>query len=84
MYFEWLLIHPHNEYTTIFVEEEDIGTFTVKAVDDPRILNKTLYFRLPANTYSINEFVALWEEKIGKTMEKFYITKEELLKKNSR
>lgn len=39
--------------------KEDIKTFTIKVVDDPRILNIILYLRLPANTYSINELVAL-------------------------
>ncbi|KAJ4967591.1 hypothetical protein NE237_019440 [Protea cynaroides] len=33
----------------IFNKEEDIGTYTIKAVDDPRTLNKVLYLRLPAN-----------------------------------
>jgi len=65
----------------VFVKEEDIGTFTIKAADDPRTLNKILYLRLPANTYSINELVALWEKKIGKTLEKTYIPEEEVLKK---
>ncbi|KAH9294326.1 hypothetical protein KI387_040473, partial [Taxus chinensis] len=39
----------------VFVKEEDIGTFTIKAVGDPRTLNKKLYLRLPANTYSFND-----------------------------
>ncbi|KAH9319634.1 hypothetical protein KI387_021403, partial [Taxus chinensis] len=39
----------------VFVKEEDIGTFTIKAVSDPRTLNKKLYLRLPANTYYFND-----------------------------
>ncbi|GER30056.1 isoflavone reductase-like protein [Striga asiatica] len=50
--------------------EEDIGTYTIKAVDDPRTLNKILYIKPPKNIYSFNELVALWEKKIGKTLEK--------------
>eukprot|EP00253_Pinus_taeda_P008643 PITA_08643 len=64
----------------VYVKEEDIGTFTIKAVDDPRTLNKTLYLRLPANTLSLNELVALWEKKIDKTLEKAYVPEEEVLK----
>ena len=64
----------------VFVKEEDIGTFAIKAVDDPRTLNKTLYLRLSANTYSFNELVALWEKKINKTLEKVYIPEEQMLK----
>ncbi|KAK6938838.1 NmrA-like domain [Dillenia turbinata] len=64
----------------IFCVEEDIGTYTIKAVDDPRTLNKTLCLRPPNNIYSMNELVALWEKKIGKTLEKTYVTEEEILK----
>ncbi|KAK6938837.1 NmrA-like domain [Dillenia turbinata] len=64
----------------IFCAEEDIGTWTIKAVDDPRTLNKTLCLRPPSNMYSMNELVALWEKKIGKTLEKTYVTEEEILK----
>lgn len=64
----------------VFVDEEDVATYTIKAVDDPRTLNKALYLRLPENTLSVNELVALWENKIGKTLEKLYVPEEQLLK----
>ncbi|OMO75176.1 NmrA-like protein [Corchorus olitorius] len=48
--------------TAVFNYEEDIGAYTIKAVDDPRTLNKILYMRPPKNTYSSNELVALWIE----------------------
>jgi len=64
----------------IFNKEEDIGTYTIKSVDDPRALNKVLYIRPPGNIYSFNELVALWEKKIGKTLEKVYVPEEKLLK----
>jgi len=64
----------------VYVKEEDVGTFAIKAVDDPRTLNKTLYLRLPANTLSFNELVALWEKKIGKTLEKVYVSEEQVVK----
>jgi len=64
----------------VYVKEEDIGTFTIKAVDDPKTLNKTLYLRLPANTLSFNELVALWKKKIDKTLEKVYVPEEGVLK----
>jgi uncharacterized protein YbjT (DUF2867 family) len=57
----------------IFNAEEDIATYTIRAVDDPRTLNKTVYLRPPKNIYSYNELVALWEKKIGKTLEKIYV-----------
>nr|AHA90808.1 allylphenol synthase 2 [Piper regnellii] len=60
--------------------EEDIATFAIKTLDDPRTLNKILYIRPAANTVSFNELVALWEKKIGKTLEKTYMPEEEVLK----
>jgi uncharacterized protein YbjT (DUF2867 family) len=67
--------------TAIFVKEEDIATYTIKAADDPRTLNKILYLRPPANILSFNEIVSLWEKKISKTLEKIYVLEDELLKK---
>ncbi|KAJ7967309.1 Isoflavone reductase-like [Quillaja saponaria] len=64
----------------VFSKEEDIGTYTIKAVDDPRTLNKILYIRAPANIYSFNDLVSLWEKKIGKTLERIYVPEEQVLK----
>ncbi|CBI37664.3 phenylcoumaran benzylic ether reductase Pyrc5 [Vitis vinifera] len=64
----------------VFNKEDDIGTYTIKAADDPRTLNKILYIRPPQNTYSFNEIVSLWEKKIGKTLEKIYVPEEQVLK----
>ncbi|KAK2631757.1 hypothetical protein EUGRSUZ_L02476 [Eucalyptus grandis] len=64
----------------VFNKEDDIGTYTIKAVDDLRTLNKILYIRPPANTYSFNDLVSLWERKIGKTLERVYVPEEQVLK----
>ncbi|KAF2317640.1 hypothetical protein GH714_033038 [Hevea brasiliensis] len=64
----------------IFNEEADIGTYTVRAVDDPRTLNKILYIRPPKNIYSFNDLVSLWEKKIGKILERNYIPEDQILK----
>lgn len=66
--------------TAVFNKEEDIGTYTINSVDDPRTLNKILYIRPPANTLSFNELVTLWEGKIVKTLERIYVPEEQLLK----
>ncbi|XP_010056239.2 isoflavone reductase-like protein [Eucalyptus grandis] len=65
----------------VFNREDDIGIYTMKAMNDPRTLNKILYIRPPANTYSMNDVVSLWERKIGKTLERVYIPEEQVLKK---
>ncbi|KAF8723619.1 hypothetical protein HU200_021576 [Digitaria exilis] len=64
-----------------FTTEEDIGTYTIKAIDDPRMLNKILYMRPPSNILSYNELVSLWENKVGKTFQRVYIPEEDVLKK---
>ncbi|XP_072999352.1 eugenol synthase 1-like [Typha latifolia] len=64
----------------IFVDEDDIGAYTIKAVDDPRTLNKILYLRPPANILSHNELVSLWEKKTGKNFEREYVPEEVVLK----
>lgn len=63
-----------------FNREDDIGTYTIKAVDDPRTLNKILHIKPPNSTLSFNELVSLWESKIGKTLEKVYVPEEQVLK----
>ncbi|XAR54208.1 hypothetical protein NMG60_11029237 [Bertholletia excelsa] len=65
----------------IFNTEADVGTYTIRAVDEPRTLNKILYLRPPGNTYTFNELVSCWEKKIGKVLEKTYLSEEEVLKK---
>lgn len=74
-------IYGDGKSKAAFVKEEDIATYTIKTVDDPRTLNKFLYFMPPANTMSANELVGVWEKMIGKTLEKDYVSEEELLKK---
>ena len=47
----------------------------IKAVDNPRTLNKVLHTRPPAKIFffPFNAIVSLWEKKIGKTLEKNYL-----------
>ncbi|KAI5402967.1 phenylcoumaran benzylic ether reductase Betv6 isoform X2 [Lathyrus oleraceus] len=75
-----VVIYGDGNPKAVFNKEDDIGTFTIRAVDDPRTLNKILYIKPPKNIYSFNELVALWEKKIGKTVEKSYIPEDKLLK----
>ncbi|KAK6159486.1 hypothetical protein DH2020_006800 [Rehmannia glutinosa] len=65
----------------VFVKESDVAAFTISTVDDPRTLKKVLYLRPPGNTLSMNELVDIWEKKIGKNLERNYISEEVLLKK---
>ncbi|XP_073154920.1 phenylcoumaran benzylic ether reductase Pyrc5-like isoform X2 [Henckelia pumila] len=64
----------------VYNKEEDIATYTITTVDDPRTLNKILYIRPPSNAVSLNDLVALWEKKIGKSLERTYIPEEQVLR----
>uniref|UniRef100_A0A7N0ZTY4 NmrA-like domain-containing protein n=1 Tax=Kalanchoe fedtschenkoi TaxID=63787 RepID=A0A7N0ZTY4_KALFE len=64
----------------VFNKEEDIATYTIRAVEDPRTVNKILYIKPPANIISFNDLVSLWEKKIGKTLERVYVPEEDVLK----
>ncbi|TKW12958.1 hypothetical protein SEVIR_5G069500v4 [Setaria viridis] len=63
-----------------YVDEGDIGTYTVMAADDPRAENRTLYIRPPANTLSHNELLAVWERKTGRAFERVHLDEDAVLK----
>ncbi|WCJ41541.1 Isoflavone reductase-like protein [Euphorbia peplus] len=76
---EKVVIFGDGNPKAIFNKEEDIGKYTIKAVDDPRTLNKILYIKPPLNVYSFNDLVTLWEKKINITLERIYIPQEQLV-----
>ncbi|XP_045817405.1 isoflavone reductase [Trifolium pratense] len=63
-----------------YVTESDVGVFTIRAANDPNALNKAVHIRLPKNYLTQNEVISLWEKKIGKTLEKTFVTEEQVLK----
>ncbi|KAI5082084.1 hypothetical protein GOP47_0001827 [Adiantum capillus-veneris] len=73
-------IYGSGDVKFISVLEEDVGAYTMKAVDDPRTLNKTLHLRPPANIVSMNSLVEMWEIMIGKSLEKVMVTEEDMVK----
>ncbi|CAM6128098.1 unnamed protein product [Calypogeia fissa] len=75
-----LRIYGDGNVKSIYVDEEDIGTFTIKCVDDPRAANKTMHIRPKENIASQGEITAMWEKKIGHVFEKEVLDKEAVLK----
>lgn len=63
------------------VGEEDTAKYTIKAVDDPRTLNKIMYLRPPSCVITHNEMIDLWEKKTGKKLERIYISEQDAIKK---
>ena len=72
-------IYLSGYYTVVFVDEDDVATYTIKTVDDPCTLNKTVYIRPPENILSQRQLVELWENLTGKKLDKFSISKEDWL-----
>jgi len=64
----------------VTVTQEDIGKVSLKAVDDPRTLNKQLVIRPPPNVLTFNSLVALWEKKLGHSLNKTYVSEAEVEK----
>ncbi|XP_077234198.1 bifunctional pinoresinol-lariciresinol reductase 2-like [Tasmannia lanceolata] len=64
----------------VWNDEMDIATYVLKAVDDPRTLNKAIFVRPPANILSQKEVVQIWEKLIGHELHKSHISAEDWLK----
>ncbi|MED6194186.1 hypothetical protein PIB30_026187 [Stylosanthes scabra] len=63
----------------IFVDEDDIATYTIKTIDDPRTLNKTVYIRPPENILCQREVIQIWEKLSNKELQKSSISAQEFL-----
>ena len=70
---------PCVNLAAIYVDEDDIAMYTIKTIDDPRTLNKTVYIRPPKNILSQREVVEIWEKLIGHDLHKSSISKEDFL-----
>ncbi|XP_031486736.2 bifunctional pinoresinol-lariciresinol reductase 2-like [Nymphaea colorata] len=72
-------IYGDGNHKVVWMVEEDIGKYVVKAMDDVRTLNRTIYVRPPSNIKSQMEVVNLWEALSGKTLQKEHITEQQWL-----
>lgn len=66
-------------YAVVYMDEDDVATYTIKTIDDPRALNKTIYLRPQENILTQRELIAKWEELTGKQLEKITISGDQLL-----
>ncbi|KAI3694320.1 hypothetical protein L1987_77284 [Smallanthus sonchifolius] len=63
----------------VFMDEDDVATYTIKSVDDSRMLNKTLYLRPHKNILTHNQLIEKWEKLTDQTLEKVHISAEDFL-----
>lgn len=73
-------IYGDGNAKAIWVDEDDVATYAIRTVDDPRTLNKTLYIRPAANILSQKEVIQIWEKYTGKDLEKTYLSSDDFLK----
>jgi len=66
-------------FLVVFMDEDDVATYAIKTIDDPRTLNKTLYLRPPENILTQRQLVEIWEKLSGKKLEKITIPGEDFL-----
>ncbi|KAJ9707431.1 hypothetical protein PVL29_002450 [Vitis rotundifolia] len=76
---EKVCLYGDGNVKAVFVDEYDIAAYTIKTIDDPRTLNKTVYIRPPENILSQRQIVEMWEKLTGKKLDKFSISKEDFL-----
>ncbi|KAI3949421.1 hypothetical protein MKW92_036409 [Papaver armeniacum] len=74
-----VFLYGDGNVKAIFLDEGDVATYTIKTIDDPRTLNKTMYLRPPENILSQRELVGIWEKLIGKELTKIKISGEDFL-----
>ncbi|XP_076923582.1 isoflavone reductase homolog [Bidens hawaiensis] len=67
-------IYGDGNRKVVFLDEDDVATYTIKTVDDPRMLTKTLYLRPEENILTQNQLVEKWEKLTAKTLEKVHIS----------
>ncbi|XP_031267634.1 isoflavone reductase homolog [Pistacia vera] len=63
----------------VYMDEDDIAAYTIKTIDDPRALNKTVFLRPPENILSQRQLVEIWEKLSGEKLEKVHLSGEEFL-----
>ncbi|MED6144408.1 hypothetical protein PIB30_015412 [Stylosanthes scabra] len=74
-----VLLYGHGNVKVVYVDEDDVARYTIKTIDDPRTLNKTLYIRPPENILTQTELINKWEKLIGKQLQKSTISQQDFL-----
>ncbi|KQJ91703.1 isoflavone reductase homolog [Brachypodium distachyon] len=76
---EKVQVYGDGNVKVAFMDEDDVGTYAIKTIDDPRTLNKTVYLRPSENILTQMELIAKWEKLSGKFLEKIHIPNDEFL-----
>ncbi|XP_004300160.1 PREDICTED: isoflavone reductase homolog [Fragaria vesca subsp. vesca] len=74
-----VLMYGDGDRKVILMDEDDIATYAIKTIDDPRTFNKTLHLRPLECIVSQRQLVEIWESLVGKKLEKVTLSKEDFL-----
>ncbi|GAA0172744.1 oxidoreductase [Lithospermum erythrorhizon] len=74
-----VLVYGDGNVKAVYMDEDDVGTYTMKTVDDHRTLNKTVYLRPPNNILSQMELIEKWENITNTKLEKNNISGHDFL-----
>ncbi|XP_024996272.1 bifunctional pinoresinol-lariciresinol reductase-like [Cynara cardunculus var. scolymus] len=76
---ESVVLYGDGNRKAVFMDEDDVAAYTIRTIDDPRTVNKTVYLRPPANILSQREVVGIWEKLIGKELKKSSLSEQDIL-----
>ncbi|CAN1259681.1 Bifunctional pinoresinol-lariciresinol reductase [Linum perenne] len=74
-----VIIYGDGNVKVVYVDEDDVAKYTIKAIEDDRTVNKTVYLRPPENIMSQRELVAVWEKLSGNQLEKIELPPQDFL-----
>ncbi|PNX97747.1 isoflavone reductase-like protein [Trifolium pratense] len=74
-----VVLYGDGNVKVTYMDEDDVATYTIKTIDDPRTLNKTIYLRPPENILTQRELIEKWEKLIGKQLDKSTLSEQDLL-----
>ncbi|KAI5656435.1 hypothetical protein M9H77_25228 [Catharanthus roseus] len=72
-------LYGNGNVKVVYMDEDDVATYTIKSIDDPRTLNKTVYLRPPENILTQIQLIEKWEKLIAKKLEKSTISAQDFL-----
>ncbi|KAK9274548.1 hypothetical protein L1049_021797 [Liquidambar formosana] len=76
---EKVTLYGDGNVKAVFMDEDDIATYTIKTIDDPRTLNKTVYLRPPENILTQRQLVEMWEKLSERKLDKLGFSEEDFL-----
>ncbi|CAN0910172.1 Bifunctional pinoresinol-lariciresinol reductase, partial [Linum grandiflorum] len=74
-----VFIYGDGNVKVVYMDEDDVATYTIKSIDDDRTLNKTVYLRPPENIMTHRELVETWEKLSGNQLQKIELSSQHFL-----